>query len=146
MEGLQNISYENIQNYPDHQVQYFAGVTKAQHQQILDRTPRLINMCRGSFALTALLCKLRTGDSGDRLSRLFQVPRRTLETLISVARDILLTDYVPQYLGFSHIRREQVAARNTYIADHIFGKPDAPAELKPAITIADATYICRIRS
>ncbi|KAH9639649.1 hypothetical protein HF086_009102, partial [Spodoptera exigua] len=57
MEGLQNISYENIQNYPDHQVQYFVGVTKAQHQQILDRTPRLRNMCRGSFALTALLCR-----------------------------------------------------------------------------------------
>ncbi|KAF9409278.1 hypothetical protein HW555_011313, partial [Spodoptera exigua] len=109
MEGLQNISYENIQNYPDHQVQYFVGVTKAQHQQILDRTPRLRNMCRGSFALTALLCKLRTGDSGDRLSCLFQVPRRTLETLMSVARDILLTDYVPQYLGFSHIRREQLS-------------------------------------
>ncbi|CAH2100547.1 unnamed protein product [Euphydryas editha] len=141
MEGLQNISYENIQNYPDNQVDYFIGLSKQQHAQILEATPRLRNMNRGSFALTVLLCKLRTGDSGDRLSCLFQVPRRTLETLMSVARNILLMDFVPQYLGFSHLRREQVAARNSYIADHIFSEPDAPAAQKPAITIADATYI-----
>lgn len=141
MEGLSNISYENIQNYPDSQVQYFIGINKQQHQQILDATPRLRNTHRGSFALTALLCKLRTGDSGDRLSCLFQVPRRTLETLMSVARNILLTDYVPQFLGFSHLRREQLAARNSYIANHIFGEPNAPTDQKPAITIADATYI-----
>ena len=122
MEGLQNISYENIQNYPDNQVHYFIGMSKQEHQQILEATSRLRNMHRGSFALTVLLCKLRTGDSGDRLSSLFQVPRRTLETLMSVARSILLTDYVPQFLGFSHLRREQVAARNSYIADHIFGE------------------------
>lgn len=34
-----------------------------------------------------------------------------------------------------------MASRNSYIANHIFGEPDAPAERKPAITIADATYI-----
>lgn len=92
MEGLNNV---NIQNYPDHQVLYFLGFTKRQHQQILDETPNLKNMHRGSFALTALLCKLRTGDSGDRLACLFQVPRRTLETLMSVARNIILWDYEP---------------------------------------------------
>ncbi|CAG4980481.1 unnamed protein product [Parnassius apollo] len=105
-------------------MQYFIGISKQEHQQILEATPRLRNMHRGSFALTALLCKLRTGDSGDRLSCLFQVPRRTIETLMSVARNILLTDYVPQFLGFSHLRREQVAAKTTNIANHIFDAAD----------------------
>lgn len=31
MEGLNNISYENIQNYPDNQVHYFIGINKQQH-------------------------------------------------------------------------------------------------------------------
>lgn len=122
-------------------VQYFIGISELEHQQILEATPRLRNMHRGGFALTALLCKLRTGgDSGDRLSCLFKV-QRTLETLMSIARNILITGYVPQFLGISHLRRKQVAAKNTYIANNIFGEPDAPAEQKPAITIADATYI-----
>ncbi|RVE41010.1 hypothetical protein evm_014339 [Chilo suppressalis] len=54
MECLSNVTYENIQNYPEHQVQYFIGLTKRQHQQILQATPSLRNLHRGSFALTAL--------------------------------------------------------------------------------------------
>ncbi|VVD05811.1 unnamed protein product [Leptidea sinapis] len=37
--------------------------------------------------------------------------------------------------------REQVAAKNSIVADGTLGDPDLPSEQKPAITIADATYL-----
>ncbi|VVD00301.1 unnamed protein product [Leptidea sinapis] len=36
---------------------------------------------------------------------------------------------------------QQVAAKNSIVADSTLGNPDLPSEQKPAITIADATYL-----
>lgn len=75
-----DFQFGEIQRLSDHLVHCWIGISKEQHQQILNETPTLRDMRRGSLVLTALLCKLRTGDSNERLSVLFQVPRRTLET------------------------------------------------------------------
>lgn len=136
-----NFDFEDIQNMPEHLVHYWLGITKDQHQEILNDTQNLQQMHRGSFALTALLYKLRTGDSGDRLSSLFQTPRRTIEKLMDEAREILVRDYVPQHLGLQHISREDVVAKNSRIANGIFGNPELPIEERNAIVICDGTYV-----
>ncbi|RVE44543.1 hypothetical protein evm_010809 [Chilo suppressalis] len=135
------LQFNNIQMLPEHWVQYFLGIKKEEHQVILNETRRLGSMRRGSLALTILLCKLRTGDSNERLSVLFQIPRRTLETLMDVAREILTQDFTTNHLGIGHIRREQIITKNSIIAEGLFGNPELPPEQKNAIVIADGTYI-----
>lgn len=132
-----DFQFSDIQRLPDHWVHYWIGISKEQHQQILNETPTLRHMRRGSLALTALLCKLRTGDSNDRLSALFQIPRRTFETLMNVARESLISEFVTQHLGMGHISREQVCQKNSILAEGLFGSTDRPT----AIVIADGTYV-----
>lgn len=132
-----DFQFGDIQRLPDHLVHYWIGITKEQHQQILNETPTLRDMRRGSLALTALLCKLRTGDSNERLSGLFQIPRRTLETLMNVARESLVPEFVNQHLGMGHIPRERVCEKNSIIAEGLFSSTVGTT----AIVIADGTYI-----
>lgn len=70
-EPVSVFNFEDIQSLPEYLAHYFLGISLSQHQQIMNETRGLREMHRGSFALTALLCKLRTGDSGDRLLSLF---------------------------------------------------------------------------
>lgn len=49
--------------------------------------------------------------------------------------------YVPRNIVFSHMTRQQVAAKSFIVADCIPGDPDVPTRQNPAITIADATYL-----
>ncbi|RVE39951.1 hypothetical protein evm_015399 [Chilo suppressalis] len=132
--------FEDVTTIPEHLLHYWIGITKDQHHQILCES-QLINLRRGGFALTALLCKLRTGDSGDRLSALFQIPRRTIETLMDIAREYLMLHFVPRHLGLQHMSRDEVVSKNSIIANGIFGNSESLLEERQAIVICDGTYI-----
>lgn len=140
-EPVNIFNFEDIQSCPEYLVYYFLGISLFQHQRILRETRSFQEMNRKNFALTALLCKLRTGDSGDRLACLFQTPRRTIETLMDKARDILTQEYVSQHLGLRHITRNNVIAKNSIIANGLFGKLDQPIKQQHAIVICDGTYV-----
>lgn len=131
-----HLDFENIQNIPEHIVHYYLGFSKEQFHEILTEVPRLSNRHRGAFALAAYLIKLRTGDSDERISSLLQVPRSTLESLMNMAREILHQDFVPRYLGLSHITRADIARRNLLIPNGLYGGED-----RAPIIIADGTYI-----
>lgn len=47
----------------------------------------------------------------------------------------------PLYLGLNHMTVAEVASRNTIIPEGLFGNPNLPSEIKPAIVICDATYV-----
>ncbi|KAL0860541.1 hypothetical protein ABMA27_009912 [Loxostege sticticalis] len=57
------------------------------------------------------------------------------------ARECLMNQFVPQYLGFNHMSVQEVAARNKIIPEGLFGNPELAPEAKPAIIMCDATYI-----
>lgn len=132
--------FSRPENMDDHLFYYWFGRTKAEYDNLMTQVPRL-NSHKMKLGCNALLCKMRTGDSDERISQLFQMPRRTLEGYMDQAREMLLHDYVPLHLGFDHISREEALSRNSYLADHTFGNPEESIENKHLIVIADGTYI-----
>lgn len=54
-------------------------MSKSQFHTLLNEVPRVVEMYRGLLGLGALLMKMRTGESDDRMYQLLQVPERTLE-------------------------------------------------------------------
>lgn len=49
------------------------------------------------IGLTAYLLKLRTGDSNERISALFNIPKRTLDEYVSEARRLMYEYFVPRH-------------------------------------------------
>lgn len=67
-----------------------------------------------AFAL--LLTKLRTGLFTSILRTLFNVKsKRYLSRIVKRAREALVTDFVPKYLGFENISREDIIENHTTV-------------------------------
>ena len=64
-------------------------------------------------ALALLLVKLRTGLSLPVLSTLFGIKKRACGKAIHSARQALMTDFVPQHLGFEHVSRAEIIENHT---------------------------------
>lgn len=71
-----NIKFEDSD---DHLVHYWLSMFKHQFRQRLDDVPRLNNSHRAATGPGAYLTTLRTGDSDQRLSTLFKIPRSALK-------------------------------------------------------------------
>lgn len=102
------LNFSDILKMEDHSVHHWTGLTKDQFQSILNEVPRLCRKLSGRIGLTAYLMKLRTGDSNERISELFNIPKRTLDGYVSEARDLLCDYFVPMHLGLNHINRQQI--------------------------------------
>ena len=116
------------------------GITKEQFGDLSDylcnvkysqsRSPRT--------CLALLLCKLRCGMSHKVLQTLFQMPSKmSVSRAMNTARKSLMTYFVPKYLGFQHISRED------FIKDHT--RPLVQEVLangeNVAAVVLDGTYI-----
>ncbi|KAF9405685.1 hypothetical protein HW555_013689, partial [Spodoptera exigua] len=134
------LDFQNPENIDDHLFKYWFGRTKAEFNEVLVEVPQL-NDAKMKNGFSALLCKMRTGDSDERISTLFKIPRRTLEDHMNKARGILCQYYVPRHLGWAHKPRQEFVARNTALAEHLFGNPETPSEERRLIAIADGTYL-----
>ena len=89
-------------------------------------------------ALALLLVKLRTGLSLPVLSTLFGIKKRACGKAIHSARQALMTDFVPQHLGFEHVSRAEIIENHTSaFARVIFGDDRDDV----AVCVADGTYI-----
>lgn len=134
--------FSNIRELDPHLCHYWLGMDADSFHQLLLYVPQLSQVVPcASTALSIILVKLRTGDSNERLSSLFNLSRRTLERYMSHARNCLTETFVPLYLGLGHMSIQDVAARNKIIPEGLFGNPEMSANNKPAITICDGTYI-----
>ncbi|XP_041988982.1 uncharacterized protein LOC121740371 [Aricia agestis] len=129
------LDFENLQEMDDRVFEYWIGRTKQQFNSLIEEVPRILEIRRGSLGLAALLLKMRTGDSDERISTLVQVPRRTLENLMDKVREVLLQDFVPRNLGINHIAREELRNHNLSIPNGLYGNGNN------AIVICDGTYI-----
>ncbi|KAF9405819.1 hypothetical protein HW555_013601, partial [Spodoptera exigua] len=134
------LDFQNPENIDEHLFKYWFGRTKAEFNEVLVEVPQL-NDAKMKNGFSALLCKMRTGDSDERISTLFKIPRRTLEDHMNKARGILCQYYVPRHLGWAHKPRQEFVARNTALAEHLFGNPETPSEERRLIAIADGTYL-----
>lgn len=130
------LDFNNIEEMSEDLVHYWIGLTKNQFRQLILDTPRIRNMHKGTLALAAYLVKLRTGDSDERISTLFNVPRTTLMRLMNKARNILKEDFLPRNLGINNITRAEIASRNLLIPNGIFC-----ADNRKPIVIMDGTYL-----
>lgn len=104
-------NFSNIREINPRLCHYWLWIKPEEFYQFLSHISQLSQETAcSSVALSIMLVKLRTGnrvklrtgDSNERLSTLFQLPRSTLERYMSKARDCLGNTFVPLYLGFGH--------------------------------------------
>ncbi|XP_050685540.1 uncharacterized protein LOC126979974 [Leptidea sinapis] len=129
------LDFDDIQNMDNRVFQYWIGLTKEKFNMLIEEVPRISQLHRGVLGTAALLLKMRTGDSDERIATLLQVPRRTLEGLMDKVREILCQDFVTRHLGINHITHEELLEHNLTIPNGLFG-----GEII-AIVICDGTYI-----
>lgn len=89
-------------------------------------------------SLAIFLMKLRTGLSHHVLSTLFAVPRDVIRRSIHSVREAMMEKFVPLYLGYDHLTREEVEEKHTRpLAKELFGTDGGDI----VIVVADGTYI-----
>lgn len=66
------MDFKNVDEMPNHICYYWTGLN----------LPVLRNVSNGKLCLAIYLTKLRTGDSDNRLSTLYNVQRSTLESYL----------------------------------------------------------------
>ncbi|XP_063829743.1 uncharacterized protein LOC135080779 [Ostrinia nubilalis] len=132
------ITFNDIDGMDENLFYYWLGHTKQQFRDLEAELPEFRNR---ATALGAYLMKLRTGDSDERISTLLNMSRTTLTKLLNKARDVMTEHFVPQHLGLQHISRNQIAEKNLYIPNALFGNPGSNIEDRKAIVIMDGTYI-----
>lgn len=126
------LEFGNVSLMSPHLCRYWLGMNAEQFEELLACVPSLSqNVENPSLALCIYIVKLRTGDSNERLSSLFQLSRSTLERKMKIARNCLIEDFESGNLGFHLI--EQVANRNTIIPEGLFGNPMLPNDIKQEI-------------
>ncbi|XP_045781800.1 uncharacterized protein LOC123878570 [Maniola jurtina] len=137
------LDFEKLTSINNGVFHYYIGFSKEKFLQILQRTPNIMQRFRKKpkTSLATVLAKLHTGESNERLSTIFNMTRKTFEKTMRLVRQDLITEFVPQHLGYDHITREEVISRCLSIPNELFGNPDAPLRDRRAIIILDGTYI-----
>lgn len=67
---------------PDHICHYWTGLTVLEFLTLCNEIPILETVAKGKTCLAIYLTKLRTSDSDNRLSSLYNMPRSTLESYL----------------------------------------------------------------
>lgn len=129
------LDFEYIEYLSDEIVQQWTGISADQFIDLAHATS-LFNLKRGKTALALYLAKLRTGETDERLSNLFQVSYTHAKRLMSLAREAVKNNFLPKYLGFNSIDRIKAKNHITNIARKLFCNNS-----EQIITIWDATYI-----
>ncbi|RVE41315.1 hypothetical protein evm_014038 [Chilo suppressalis] len=129
-------SLESVQNMDDHLFGYWIGLNKSNFIDLIRELPRILEIKRGILGAAALLIKMRTGDSDERLATLLDIPRSSLERLMGKVREIFLQDFVPRNLGLNHLTREQSIEHNLTVPNGIYNQNNCHA-----IVMCDGTYI-----
>ena len=116
------------------------GITKDQfnivHKSLSSLQSTSLRSTRTTLAM--LLVKLRTGLSLAVFSTLFGVKKITCGMAIHSARVSLMSNFVPKYLGLSHIERtKEYEDHTTDFARVLF----VGSKTDVAIAVADGTYI-----
>lgn len=105
------------------------------YRHLVNLRCELKNEKKSKIALAMYLMRLRTGDFLYRLQKTFNVSYGTQRKYLSAARKSLLLDFVPLYLGFQNLTRQDLLQNATVMARQLYDQNNR------VILIADATYI-----
>ena len=134
------LDFDNSISLSDDDYFNLTGISKDQ----FDYTCSMINGLRNSkysvrTTIGVLLTKLRTGLSSCLLKTMFNVKcNNYICKIVRRAREALMKDFVPKYMGFDHITREAVIENHTTVfARELLASGDD----NTAILLIDGTYI-----
>lgn len=86
------LDFENVGAMPNYICHYWTGLIVEQFLELYNSIPPLATEFKdGKTVLAIYLTKIRTGDSNERLSNLFNMPRSTLEIKMSKCRECLVS-------------------------------------------------------
>jgi len=142
-EQQRHFDFDRPQSLSDEEYKVFTSLTKDQFDDLVWHISKydIRNSSNRSIrtALAIFLCKLRLGLSNALLAVLFQLPnKRTVSRSLESVRTALMSEFVPNNLGFNHIARHEIIHQHTSnIAQQLMGvdEPDT------AIVVVDGTYI-----
>ena len=134
------LDFDNSISLSDDDYFNLTGISKDQFDYICS----MINGLRNSkysvrTTIGVLLTKLRTGLSSCLLKTMFNVKcNNYICKIVRRAREALMKDFVPKYMGFDHITREAVIENHTTVfARELLASGDD----NTAILLIDGTYI-----
>ncbi|KAK3109068.1 hypothetical protein FSP39_022182 [Pinctada imbricata] len=91
----------------------------------------------GRCSLAIFMMKMKTGLPNKLLSTLFNISKSSIKRAIATVRKTLSASFVPYYIGFQHISRQDVITKHTRpLAEQIFGENGLQVVL-----VLDGTYI-----
>ena len=89
-------------------------------------------------SLGIFLLKMKSGLPNKTMATLFNISKSSLRRAISSVRKALMSSFVPNYLGFEHIAKQDIISDHTRpLAQFLFGNNADPK----AILVIDGTYI-----
>ena len=142
-ENQKRFDFDNSQAMSDDDYRALAGLSKSQFDDLILQISqsKIRNSCNRSIctAIAILLCKLRLSLSNKLLAVLFELPnRRAVSRVLESATSVLMSEFVPYNLRFSHISRHEIIDRHTTnIAKQLMCDNDNDT----AVIIIDSTYI-----
>lgn len=133
------LNFEFFDDLSDDEIHKWTNLNKIQFAALLNDLPTLVELEKKfiNTALASFLIKLKTGLANDLISSLVNIPRRSLEILMNKARESLLKDFVPKFLGIQINSREKIKENSSVVANNLFLKNNN----ENIITIWDGTYI-----
>lgn len=142
LELLLNTNAEHSNQYTDEQMRSNTGLKLKQFHQLLSEIPSLaITLKSDELAETALMAymkRLRTGHTYDQIRQsLGGMTHLLLKKYINAAREALLLDFVPKYLGFENLSREFLLENTTEMARYLYCQQNS----QTAVIVWDGTYI-----
>lgn len=136
----QGLNFDDPSALDDKDYYRLTGLTKDQFNNIAQYLSVKVRSTKGRstrVCLALLLIKLRTGISNAILSTLFGIEKRRVGRAIMIARTVLMSSFVPHYLGIGHISPESVIKdHTTSMAKTLFAN-----EEDVCILVADGTYM-----
>lgn len=128
------------ETYDEPRIEINIGLTHESFDELFSLLPSLLvnlSMEKARNALKMFLNRMRTGDGYDKIAHTFFVSAGTVKKYIIIAREALLRDFVPQYIGFENLSRDLLLNGTTEMARTLYCEDDD----QKLIVVADGTYI-----
>ena len=137
------INFDDNKNLKDEHYFTLMGISKENFNDLCSKIPsnhlRQSELRSARQAIGCFLLKMRLGISNQVLAVLFSLPdKRAASRIIDSVRVSLVSHFVPNFLGFSHISRSDIIENHTRpLARFLFTNSND----EKAILVLDGTYI-----
>ena len=134
------MTFDNLESYTDDNLINMTGLNK---EQLLDLYKYVQPHIRNTPARTSLttlglfLFKMKSGLSNKFLSTLFGMSKSSIRRAVHSVRQVLMLEFVPSFLGFTHVSREEILNKHT----RVLAQSLLADNNEQVILVLDGTYI-----